>query len=129
MSATYSATGRRKAATARVNLIPGTGQITINQRPFEDYFGNLTLQNKVLYPLHTTNQVNQFDIVIRTSGGGVSGQIGAIQLGIARALLKSDPELKGVLRENSLLTRDSRKKERKKAGQPGARKRFQFSKR
>lgn len=129
MSATYSATGRRKAATARVNLIPGTGQITINQRPFEDYFGNLTLQNKVLYPLHTANQVNQFDIVIRTSGGGVSGQIGAIQLGIARALLKSDPELRGALRENSLLTRDSRKKERKKAGQPGARKRFQFSKR
>ncbi len=129
MSATYSATGRRKAATARVNLTPGTGQITINQRPFEDYFGNLTLQNKVLYPLHTASQVNQFDIVIRTSGGGVSGQIGAIQLGIARALLKSDPELKGALRENGLLTRDSRKKERKKAGQPGARKRFQFSKR
>ncbi len=129
MSETYSATGRRKTATARVILVPGSGQITVNKRPFEDYFGTLSLQNKVLHPFHAANVANQFDVTISASGGGVSGQIGAIQLGIARALLKSNPELKTVLREDSLLTRDPRKKERKKAGQPGARKRFQFSKR
>ncbi len=129
MSETYSATGRRKTATARVTLVPGSGQITVNKRPFEDYFGTLSLQNKVLHPFQTANVANQFDVTISASGGGVSGQIGAIQLGIARALLKSNPELKDLLREDSLLTRDPRKKERKKAGQPGARKRFQFSKR
>ncbi|SRR5690606_32005535 len=129
MSETYSATGRRKTATARVTLVPGTGQITINKRPFEDYFGTLSLQNKVLHPFQTANVANQFDVTISANGGGVTGQIGAIQLGIARALLKSNPELKDVLRADSLLTRDPRKKERKKPGQPGARKRFQFSKR
>lgn len=129
MSAVYSATGRRKTATARVNLTPGSGKILINKRPFEEYFGTLTLQNKVLHPFQIVNVANQFDVAIRTKGGGVTGQLGAIQLGIARALLKVDPELKSVLREHSLLTRDPRKKERKKAGQPGARKRFQFSKR
>lgn len=129
MSESYSATGRRKTATARVTLVPGSGQITVNKRPFEDYFGTLSLQNKVLHPFQTANVANQFDVTISASGGGVSGQIGAIQLGIARALLKSNPELKDLLREDSLLTRDPRKKERKKAGQPGARKRFQFSKR
>ncbi len=129
MSESYSATGRRKTATARVTLVPGSGQITVNKRPFEDYFGTLSLQNKVLHPFQTANVANQFDVTISASGGGVSGQIGAIQLGIARALLKTNPELKDLLREDSLLTRDPRKKERKKAGQPGARKRFQFSKR
>ncbi len=129
MSETYSATGRRKTASARVTLVPGTGQITINKRPFEDYFGTLSLQNKVLHPFQTANASNQFDVTISANGGGVTGQIGAIQLGISRALLKSNPELKDALREDSLLTRDPRKKERKKAGQPGARKRFQFSKR
>lgn len=129
MSETYSATGRRKTASARVTLVPGTGQITINKRPFEDYFGTLSLQNKVLHPFQTANVSNQFDVTISANGGGVTGQIGAIQLGISRALLKSNPELKDALREDSLLTRDPRKKERKKAGQPGARKRFQFSKR
>jgi small subunit ribosomal protein S9 len=129
MSESYSATGRRKTATARVTLVPGSGQITVNKRPFEDYFGTLSLQNKVLHPFQTANVANQFDVTISASGGGVSGQIGAIQLGISRALLKCNPELKDLLREDSLLTRDPRKKERKKAGQPGARKRFQFSKR
>jgi small subunit ribosomal protein S9 len=129
MSESYSATGRRKTATARVTLVPGSGQITVNKRPFEDYFGTLSLQNKVLHPFQTANVANQFDVTISASGGGVTGQIGAIQLGISRALLKSNPELKDLLREDSLLTRDPRKKERKKAGQPGARKRFQFSKR
>ncbi len=129
MSESYSATGRRKTASARVTLVPGTGQITINKRPFEDYFGTLTLQNKVLHPFQTANAANQFDVTISASGGGVNGQIGAIQLGIARALLKSNSELKDTLREDHLLTRDPRKKERKKPGQPGARKRFQFSKR
>jgi small subunit ribosomal protein S9 len=129
MSESYSATGRRKTATARVTLVPGSGQITVNKRPFEDYFGTLSLQNKVLHPFQAANVANQFDATISASGGGVTGQIGAIQLGIARALLKTNPELKDLLREDSLLTRDPRKKERKKAGQPGARKRFQFSKR
>ncbi|MEM9284191.1 MAG: 30S ribosomal protein S9 [Verrucomicrobiota bacterium] len=129
MSETYSATGRRKTSTARVTLTPGSGNITINKRPFEEYFGTLSLQNQVLHPFHVANAVNKFDVSVNANGGGVTGQIGAIQLGIARALLKSDEELKDTLREASLLTRDSRKKERKKAGQPKARKRFQFSKR
>lgn len=129
MSESYSATGRRKTASARVTLVPGSGRIVVNKRPFEDYFATLSLQNKVLQPLQAANVANQFDVTISANGGGVTGQIGAIQLGIARALLKTNSELKGSLREASLLTRDPRKKERKKAGQPGARKRFQFSKR
>lgn len=129
MSETFSATGRRKTSTARVTLKPGNGAITINKRPFEEYFGNISLQNKVLHPFNVANAVNQYDVVINTRGGGVNSQIGAIQLGVARALLKTSEELKEDLREANLLTRDARKKERKKAGQPGARKRFQFSKR
>ncbi|MEM1441850.1 MAG: 30S ribosomal protein S9 [Verrucomicrobiota bacterium] len=129
MSESFTATGRRKTSTASVTLKPGSGTITINKRPFEDYFGTLSLQNQVLLPFHVANAVNQYDVAINAKGGGVTGQIGAIQLGIARALLKSNEELKDTLREADLLTRDSRKKERKKAGQPKARKRFQFSKR
>lgn len=129
MSETFSATGRRKTSTARVTIVPGSGNITINKRPFEDYFGTLSLQNQVLLPFQVANAVNQYDVSINTRGGGVTGQIGAIQLGIARALLKTNEELKDTLRESDLLTRDSRKKERKKPGQPKARKRFQFSKR
>ncbi|HQZ29642.1 MAG: 30S ribosomal protein S9 [Verrucomicrobiales bacterium] len=129
MSASFSATGRRKTASARVTLVPGTGQITINKRAFEEYFGTLSMQNKVLHPFQVANVTNQFDAVIAANGGGVTGQIGAIQLGIARALLKSNSELRDSLREVDLLTRDPRKKERKKPGQPKARKRFQFSKR
>ena len=126
MSASFSATGRRKTASARVTLVPGTGQITINKRAFEEYFGTLSMQNKVLHPFQVANVTNQFDAVISANGGGVTGQIGAIQLGIARALLKSNSELRDTLREVDLLTRDPRKKERKKPGQPKARKRFQF---
>jgi small subunit ribosomal protein S9 len=129
MSETFSATGRRKTSTARVTIVPGSGNITINKRPFEDYFGTLSLQNQVLLPFQVANAVNQYDVSINTRGGGVTGQIGAIQLGIARALLKTNDELRDTLREEDLLTRDARKKERKKAGQPKARKRFQFSKR
>ncbi len=129
MSESFSATGRRKTASARVTLVPGTGQITINKRAFEEYFGTLSLQNKVLLPFESANVSNQFDVTISAAGGGVSGQIGAIQLGIARALLKTNPDLRDALREDDLLTRDPRKKERKKPGQPKARKRFQFSKR
>lgn len=129
MSETFSATGRRKTSTASVTLTPGSGKITINKRAFEDYFGTLSLQNQVLLPFNVANAVNQYDVFINTKGGGVTGQIGAIQLGIARALLKTNEELKDDLRDADLLTRDSRKKERKKPGQPKARKRFQFSKR
>lgn len=129
MSESFSATGRRKTSTARVTITPGKGNITINKRPFEDYFGTLSLQNMVLQPFQVANAINQYDANISTNGGGVSGQIGAIQLGISRALLKTNGELRDTLREADLLTRDPRKKERKKAGQPKARKRFQFSKR
>ncbi|MAS91722.1 MAG: 30S ribosomal protein S9 [Verrucomicrobiales bacterium] len=129
MSESFSATGRRKTSTARVTLVPGSGSITINKRPFEEYFGTLSLQNQVLHPFQVANAINQFDVTVNAIGGGVTGQIGAIQLGIARALLKSNDELRDTLRESDLLTRDPRKKERKKAGQPKARKRFQFSKR
>lgn len=129
MSESFSATGRRKTATASVTLKPGDGKITINKRPFDEYFGTLSLQNMVLLPFHVANAVNQYDVTINAKGGGVTGQIGAVQLGIARALLKTNEELKDPLREVDLLTRDSRKKERKKPGQPKARKRFQFSKR
>ena len=126
---TISTTGRRKTAVARVTMQPGTGAITINGRTFEEYFPTLALQNQVLHPFHVAQAVNQFDVRVTASGGGVTGQVGAIRLGIARALLQTNEELRVPLREGSLLTRDSRKKERKKAGQPGARKRFQFSKR
>lgn len=124
-----SATGRRKTSVARVSLKPGAGEITINGRAFEEYFPTLSLQNRVLHPLQVTQSANQYDVRVNAAGGGVTGQVDAIRLGIARALLKANEELRSTLREHKLLTRDSRAKERKKAGQPGARKRFQFSKR
>lgn len=126
---TISATGRRKSAVARVVLTPGTGEITINNRTFEEYFPTLALQNQVLQPFQSAEAVNQYDATVNTRGGGVTGQVGAIRLGISRALLKINEELRGSLRQDDLLSRDSRVKERKKSGQPGARKRFQFSKR
>ena len=129
MSEAISATGRRKTSSARVTLTQGSGNITINKRPFEEYFGNVSLQNQVLHPFHVAKAINQYDVSISAKGGGVSGQIGAIQLGISRALLSINEDLREDLRAANLLTRDARKKERKKAGQPGARKRFQFSKR
>jgi|TARA_B110001454_G_C12611894_1_gene389058 small subunit ribosomal protein S9 len=131
MSKTESikSTGRRKTAVARVNMKPGTGQITINQEPMEEVFPTVALQNNLIQPLQIANQPKSWDISVTTHGGGVTGQVGAVRLAIARALLKNDPELRSTFREEGLLTRDARKKERKKAGQPGARKRFQFSKR
>jgi len=107
----------------------GNGQITINDRPFEEYFETVALQNQMLQPLHVANLMNRFNIRINTQGGGLKGQVGAIRLGISRALIKADPELRGDLKKEGLLRRDPRAKERKKPGQPGARKRFQFSKR
>ena len=124
-----SSTGRRKTAVARVHMKPGSGQVVINGKPMEDFFPTVALQNSLLYPLQVANQPKSWDLAISTAGGGVTGQVGAVRLAIARALLKNDPELRGAFREEGLLTRDARKKERKKAGQPGARKRFQFSKR
>ena len=128
-NAVLIATGRRKTSVARVRLREGSGRITINDRPFEDYFPTLPLQNQIVEPLHVAGAPQKFDIDIRAHGGGVTGQVGAVRLGIARALLKTDGELRPTLKEAGLLRRDPRAKERKKAGQPGARKRFQFSKR
>ena len=125
----YTATGRRKTATASVRLVPGTGQYRINGRPFEDYFKIASLRPYVEQPLILTNTVNKFDIIARIRGGGVTGQAGALRHALARALLGVDPTFRPILKKNGLLTRDPRMKERKKAGQPGARKRFQFSKR
>jgi small subunit ribosomal protein S9 len=123
------ATGRRKNAIARVFLRAGTGQITVNGRDFEDYFPTLSLQNQMLLPLTLTNSRPNYDVLVNATGGGVTGQMGAVRLGISRALLVENPELRPVLKAAGLLTRDSRMKERLKPGRPGARKRFQFSKR
>ncbi|HYY13326.1 MAG TPA: 30S ribosomal protein S9 [Chthoniobacterales bacterium] len=125
----FIATGRRKNAVARIRMTPGSGKIDINGRNFEDYFPTPPLQNTVLQPLQTAKLVNAYDLSINTSGGGVAGQAGATRLAIARALLQADADLRGTLKTDGLLRRDPRMKERKKSGQPGARKRFQFSKR
>jgi small subunit ribosomal protein S9 len=124
-----NATGRRKTAIARVYLTDGAGTITVNGRDFEEYFPTVALQNQIIFPLSLTNTRQSYDVKVNATGGGTTGQVGAVCLGIARALIRVNPELRGVLKENGLLSRDSRKKERKKPGQPGARKRFQFSKR
>jgi len=124
-----SAIGRRKTATARVRLTPGTGKIIVNGRPYEDYFPVTSFQGQVLKPLEIAKSRNTYDVMANARGGGVGGQAGAVSLGIARALLMASPELRAPLKAEGLLTRDPRMKERKKPGQPGARKRFQFSKR
>ena len=128
-STTYCATGRRKTSVARVWLTPGTGRITVNKRPFEEYVPTVTLQNSVLEPFQKAKLSNKFDVKVVTKGGGIAGQVGAIRLGISRALCEHDEELRPALKEAGLLRRDPRQKERKKYGQPGARKKFQFSKR
>lgn len=125
----FTATGRRKTAVARVNLTEGSGVIEINNRSFEEYFGTLPLQGLVLEPFQVANLMNKFDVRVSCKGGGLHGQAGAVKLAVARALLHVDPELRPALKAAGLLRRDPRAKERKKAGQPGARKRFQFSKR
>jgi small subunit ribosomal protein S9 len=125
----YYGTGKRKSSTARVYLIPGTGQMNVNKRDLSKYFCNETQRTVIRYPLTITDNVGKFDVRATVMGGGVSGQAGAIRLGIARALLEFNAELRPRLKRAGLLTRDSRIKERKKYGQKGARKRFQFSKR
>jgi len=125
----YLGTGRRKCAVARVFLRPGKGQITINGRPFEEYFPTESARVQVRQPLLATETADKFDVLVTTSGGGLSGQAGAVRLGIARALVEFNSELRPKLKELGLLTRDPRSHERKKYGQKGARKRFQFSKR
>jgi small subunit ribosomal protein S9 len=122
-------TGRRKRAVARVFLRPGKGEITVNGRGFENYFPSAAARAIVRQPLLATETDDKFDILINTDGGGPSGQAGAAKMGIARALLEFNVELRGKLKEMGLLTRDARQHERKKYGQKGARKRFQFSKR
>lgn len=122
-------TGRRKTATARVILRPGKGQITVNHRPFENYFANESARAYVRQPLLAAELADRFDILILADGGGVTGQAGAARLGIARALIEFNSELRGKLKQLGFLTRDAREHERKKYGQKGARKRFQFSKR
>jgi small subunit ribosomal protein S9 len=125
----YLGTGRRKTAVARVFLRPGKGQISINGRAFEQYFDTEACRNAVRQPLLTTETADRFDVLILADGGGVAGQAGAARLGIARALVEFNVELRPRLKQAGFLTRDPRKHERKKYGQKGARKRFQFSKR
>jgi small subunit ribosomal protein S9 len=125
----YYGTGKRKSSTARVHLLPGGGQVIVNKRDLSEYFKSETQRTVIRYPLAVTDNLGKFDIRAIVSGGGISGQAGAIRLGIANALLQFNGELRPRLKRAGLLTRDSRIKERKKYGQKGARKRFQFSKR
>jgi len=122
-------TGRRKESTARVWLQAGEGNVIINRRSMDDYFGREVLKMVLQQPLDLVNQMGKVDILVNVSGGGMSGQAGAIRHGISRALLAMEPELRPTLKKAGFLTRDARKVERKKYGQPGARKKFQFSKR
>jgi small subunit ribosomal protein S9 len=125
----YYGTGKRKSSTARVRLLPGTGQVTVNKRDLNEYFRTETQRTIIRYPLAVTDNLGKFDIRAIVNGGGTSGQAGAIRLGISNALLQFNAELRSKLKRAGLLSRDSRIKERKKYGQKGARKRFQFSKR
>ena len=125
----YYGTGRRKTSTARVFLRPGSGAVSINQRTFETFFPTEALRTQIRQPLLLTETGDKFDILATVAGGGVSGQAGAMRLGIARALVEYNAELRKRLKDEGLLTRDARAKERKKYGMAGARKRFQFSKR
>ncbi len=129
MSQEFIATGRRKTSVARIRMSAGTGKIEVNGKPFDEYFKTVDLQNTVLVPFEVAKTPNTFDVSVNAHGGGVNGQAGAIRLAISRALIEVNPELRGALKLGGLLTRDPRMKERKKPGQPGARKRFQFSKR
>ena len=125
----YYGTGKRKSSTARVRLLPGAGQVIVNKHDLGEYFKSESQRTVVRYPLSITDNLGKFDIKANVSGGGTSGQAGAIRLGIANALLEFNAELRPRLKRAGLLSRDSRVKERKKYGQKGARKRFQFSKR
>ncbi len=125
----YYGTGRRKTSTARVYLRPGGGTFKVNRKTFETYFPNETLRMIIRQPLQLTETANKFDVVVNVDGGGPSGQAGAIRHGITRALIEYNGDLRPALKKAGLITRDPRIKERKKYGQKGARKRFQFSKR
>ena len=125
----HCATGRRRRAVARVRLTAGTGTWTINKREAADYFPSDTVLGYIQQPMKLTETFDKFDVSAQLNGGGITGQAGALRHGIARALTLADASLREVLKNSGCLTRDARKKERKKAGQPGARKRFQFSKR
>jgi small subunit ribosomal protein S9 len=128
-AAQYYGTGRRKTSTARVFLRPGSGAISVNRRTFDAFFPTESLRTQIRRPLLLTETAEKFDILATVAGGGVSGQAGAVRLGIARALVAYNAELRKQLKNEGLLTRDARAKERKKYGMAGARKRFQFSKR
>jgi len=125
----YYGTGRRKTSTARVYLRPGTGEILVNRKAFDQYFPNQALRMVIRQPLTLTDTANKFDIVVNVAGGGPAGQAGAVRHGITRALMEFNADLRPALKDAGLVTRDPRAKERKKYGQKGARKRFQFSKR
>jgi small subunit ribosomal protein S9 len=125
----FIGTGRRKSAVARVRLSSGSGKIVVNGRPFENFFPTETLRGVVTQPLNVTQTAGRFDVQVNVAGGGPAGQAGAVRHGIARALIAADATLRPSLKADGLLTRDPRMKERKKYGQPGARKRFQYSKR
>ena len=128
-SENWSAIGRRKSSIARVQMTNGKGIFTVNKRPIESYFGRDTLKMVLKQPLKIMNLDSKYDINVKVSGGGLSGQAGAIRLGIARCIQKINPDNRLTLKQAGMLTRDSREVERKKYGQPGARKKFQFSKR
>ena len=125
----WSAIGRRKSSVARVRLYSGKGKITVNKRPVDEYFGRDTLKMVMRQRFEAVELLNKYDVEGRVNGGGLTGQAGAIRLGLARSIEKINPDFRKVLKEKSMLTRDSREVERKKPGQPGARKKFQFSKR
>ncbi len=125
----YYGTGRRKTAVARVYLRPGTGKISVNKRDFDIYFPNRVLKMIIRQPLAMTETADKFDITVNVDGGGIAGQAGAIRHGLSRALIAFNPELRSKLKGAGFLTRDAREVERKKYGQPKARRRFQFSKR
>jgi small subunit ribosomal protein S9 len=125
----YYATGKRKSANARVYMKAGSGNIVVNKRSYDEYFTRPSLKMIIKQPFEITGKKDQFDLYVNVNGGGVAGQAGAVKQGISKALLEYDAELRSVLKKAGFLTRDARVKERKKYGQPGARKRFQFSKR
>ncbi|PKN37067.1 MAG: 30S ribosomal protein S9 [Deltaproteobacteria bacterium HGW-Deltaproteobacteria-2] len=125
----YYATGKRKSAIARVYMKAGSGNIVVNKRSYDEYFTRPSLKMIIKQPFEITGKKDQFDLYVNVNGGGVAGQAGAVKQGISKALLEYDAELRSVLKKAGFLTRDARVKERKKYGQPGARKRFQFSKR
>ena len=127
--AVFTGTGRRKTATARIRIVEGSGKLVVNDREFEKYFSHENFAKQAYAPLVTVELREKIDVIANVDGGGVSGQAGAVAHGIARALQKLNPELRAALKKAGHLKRDPRAKERKKPGQPGARKRFQFSKR